>query len=167
MADLKARRVLGGQFSADDTLELQFTYEGDAHSCIQHIEEISGPTVTHGGGAAAATPLHYKAWMRDDGSTDAVDGVIDYASSMMTMVQTEKGTSVVKAVANIILKADYDAWVTTHANWVSTYVTETTTDQNEILWKLEDGAPDEPAFPEPTEYKSGEITLVWQDDSFV
>jgi len=102
MADLKARRVLGGRYTASDTIELQFTYTGDAHSCDQYIEVISGSTVTHGGGATAATPLHYKSTATDADS----DGIIDYASSLMPITQSARGTTVVKVVADILLKAD-------------------------------------------------------------
>ena len=84
MADnLKAKRILGGQFTADDTLEIQLTTATDLYSCVQHIEVVSGIDVTHGGGAASGTALHYKAEERDaDG-----DGIIDYSSSEMTIVQ--------------------------------------------------------------------------------
>lgn len=166
MATLKARRILGNQYTPDDTLELQLTYDGNAHSCEHWIEVISGATVTHGGGASATTPLHYKAWLRDDGSSDAVDGVINYSSSEMTMVQTEKGTTVVKACANLILQTEYDAFKTEHDAWVSSYCTDTEED-GVITRTIAEGAPAEPAQPTPTVVKSGEITLVWSDDTFV
>lgn len=163
MADLKARRVLGGRFTADDTLELQFDYTGTAYSCVQHIEIVSGGTVTHGGGAAAGENLHYKAIERDaDG-----DGVIDYNSTQMTIVQEEKGTSVVKAVVEIVLKSELDAWVIEQQAWHNTYVTETTGENDETIEEVTDGAPSPPAYPTATEYKSGEITLEWIEDTFV
>ena len=163
MADLKARRVLGGRFTADDTLELQFTYTGTAYRCAQHIEIVSGVYVTHGGGAAAGENLHYKAIERDaDG-----DGVIDYNSTQMTIVQEEKGTSVVKAVVEIILKSEHDAWVKEHEVWHDAYVTETTGENDETIEEVADDAPSPPAYPTVTEYKSGEITLEWDDDTFV
>jgi len=164
MADnLKARRVLGGQYTADDTLELQFTYTGDAKTCVQWIEVISGETVTHGGNVAAATKLHYKAHSRDDGSTDEnSDGIIDYATSQMTIVQSQKGTTVVKVCAEILLKSTYDTYISAYNTWYEAYHLEGG-EEGELVA----GAPNAPAFPAPTVYQSGEITLVWADDTFV
>ena len=162
MADLKAKRILGGKYTASDTLEIQFTYTGDAHSCEQYLEIISGDTVTHGGGASATSKIHYKAHLRDDGTSDAVDGIIDYATSQMTVVQSQKGTTVIKVCADMLLKSVYDAWVTETNTWVSTYLTEV--DGVDVVAA---GAPDRPAEPTPTTYKSGEVTLEWADDSFV
>ena len=164
MADiLKARRVLGGKYTADDTLELQFTYTGDAKTCEQWIEVISGETVTHGGGSPAATKLHYKAHARDDGTTDEnSDGIIDYSTSHMTVVQSQKGTTVVKVCADILLKSTYDTYIASYNTWWDTYKKEGG-DEGELV----DDAPNAPAFPSSTEYKSGEITLEWADDSFV
>ena len=159
MADnLKAKRILGGQFSADDTIEIQLTTETDVYSCIQHIEVVSGVDVTHGGGAASATALHYKAQDRDaDG-----DGVIDYSSSEMTIVQVEKGTSVVKVVANIILLSTHNTFKTSFDAWMEANTSNLNTTLNEgSSWD------DVPTYPATTEYKSGELTLVWSDDSFV
>ena len=163
MADIKARRVLGGSHTAADTLEVQFTYTGDAHSCVQYLESISGPGVTHGGGAAADSKLHYKAHLRDDGSTDEVDGVIDYSSSEMYLVQSAQGTSVVKVVADILLKSEVDAYQTEYDAWYDAYVVQP---EGEVM-SVVDGAPNPPVSPTPTTYKSGEITLEWADDTFV
>jgi len=161
MADLKARRVLGGKYTADDTLELLFTYEGAAHSCVQYIEVVSGPTVTHGGGAAADSRLHYKASGRDaDG-----DGIIDYSSLEMLITQSEKGTTVVKVVSEIILKSVYDAYMVEYTAWLDAYVTLAESEEEEAV--LAEGAPDAPTYPEPTVYKSGELTLEWENSSFV
>ena len=163
MADLKARLIKGDKYSAEDVIETQFTYTGDAHSCEQYIEVISGSTVTHGG-AAASTKLHYKALLRDDGSSDAVDGIIDYATSQMHIVQSAKGTTVIKVVADLLLKADYDSWKTAQSAWASSYVTSA---EGEEPITIAAGAPDSPTYPTPTTYKSGEITLEWADDTFV
>ena len=163
MADLKARRVLGGRFSADDVLELQLTYTGDMLTCLQHIELISGIDVTHGGGAPATSPLHYKALEFDANE----DGIIDYASSNMTIVQASQGTSVVKVVATTMLKSTHDVWLVSHTSWVTDYCTDTTGEDGRVTRIVADGAPDEPAYPDFTIYKSGEITLEWSDDSFV
>tara|TARA_R110002072_G_scaffold27213_1_gene88771 strand:- start:1140 stop:1625 length:486 start_codon:yes stop_codon:yes gene_type:complete len=161
MADnLKAKRILGGQFTADDTLEIQLTTATSVHSCVQHIEVVSGVNVTHGGGAASGTPLHYKSEERDaDG-----DGVIDYSSSEMTIVQVEKGTSVVKVVANIMLLSTHNTFQALYNTWM----TDNTTGTGEDL-TLNDGSSwdDTPTYPATTELKSGELTLTWGDDSFV
>jgi len=161
--ELKARRVHGNQFTAEDTIELKFTYTGDLLSCVQHIEKVSGVDVTHGGGASADTPLHYKAKAVDADS----DGIIDYSSSMMQIVQASKGTSVIKIVANSILKSEVDAWETAHASWVTDYCTDTSLADGFVQRVVADGAPTEPAYPSAKEEKSGNITLVWGDDTFV
>ncbi len=171
MADLKAKLIRGDRFSAEDTLEIQLTYSGAAYSCEQHIELVSGVAVTHGGGASATTPLHYKAVDRDaDG-----DGNIDYSSSEMKVEQVEKGTSVIKVCASIILKSEHDAWQTAYDAWeTENMITITLDDGTEaVVYKngsdSEDNPPtsNAPAEPTPTIYKSGEITLEWGDDTFV
>tara|TARA_B100000767_G_C19611711_1_gene470140 strand:- start:263 stop:757 length:495 start_codon:yes stop_codon:yes gene_type:complete len=164
MADnLKAKRILGGKYTPDDVLELKFTYTGDAHSCVQWIEVIDGATVTHGGNSPAATKLHYKAHLRDDGSTDEDErGIIDYTTSHMTIVQTEKGTTVVRVCADILLKSTHDTFMTNYNTWYANYHKEGG-EEGELV----EGAPNAPAFPEPTTHKSGEITLEWTDDAYV
>ena len=173
MADLKARLIRGDRFSSEDTIETQFNYTGAVYSCDQHIELVSGVAVTHGGGASATTPLHYKAIERDADS----DGNIDYSSSEMQVVQAEKGTSVIKVCASVILKSEEDAWQTAYEAWkAENMVTITLDDGTEtIVYKNvapadseeEAGTPDTPAPLTPTVYKSGEITLEWTDDTFV
>ena len=160
MADsLKAKRILGGQFTADDTLEVQLTTATDVYSCVQNIEIVSGVDVTHGGGASSGTSLHYKSKDRDADS----DGVIDYSSSEMTIVQVGKGTSVVKVVANIILLSEHNTFQATYNAWITDNTTGTGVDLT-----LNEGSSwdDVPTYPTPTELKSGEITLVWSDDNF-
>ncbi len=158
MADLKAKLVRGDKYSAEDVLELQLTIDGSAHSCVQHIEIVSGATVTHGGGAPAETPLHYKSVENDAND----DGVIDYSSSQMKVLQSEKGITVCKAVATVILKADYDAWKTAHDTWIAEHTEEVDGDRMQKI-----GSPNAPAYPSATTYKSGNITLEWADDTFV
>lgn len=161
MAILKARRIKGNNYTSEDTLELQLTLDGDdkAKECVNYVEVVSGSTITHGGGVPAETRLHYKAVERDaDGN-----GIIDYSSSNMDIVQAEKGTSVVKVVAEVLLKSEYDLYVTEYAAWLDEYVTS---EEGEELVIVE-GAPNAPAYPSPKVYKSGEITLTWQDDTFV
>jgi len=161
MADnIKARRILGGQFTADDTLEIQLTTATDVYSCIQHIEVVSGIDVTHGGGAASGTALHYKSNATDANS----DGIIDYSTSEMTIVQASKGTSVVKVVANIMLLSTYNTWKGLADSWYAANTTGTDIDMT-----LNDGSSwdDLPTYPATTEFKSANITLIWGDDSFV
>ncbi len=155
---LKARLIRGDKYSAEDVVECQLTISGAAHSCVHHVEIVSGATVTHGGGAPAATPLHYKAVERDADS----DGVIDYSSSEMKILQSEKGTTVVKIVADVLLKADYDAWKTSYDAWIDEH---TEVVEGERMQKI--GSPNQPAYPSTTTYKSGNITLEWADDTFV
>ncbi len=173
MADLKARLIKGDKFSAEDVIELQFTYEGVAHSCVNHIEVVSGDTVTHGGGATAETRLHYKSVDTDaDG-----DGVIDYSSMQMHIKQTQKGTSVVKVVSEVIFKEDVDKFNAEAKTWQETYIIETgqyeevPNEKGELeqkpLLTVKEGAPNSPAYPTATVYKSGNITLEWGDDTFV
>lgn len=171
MADLKAKRVSGSNYTADDILELQFTYTGAASTCVQHIELISGVDVTHSG-APATTPLHYKSVENDaDG-----DGVIDYSSSFMNISQTEKGTSVVKVCATVILQSEEDAWKVEYEAWKDENFTDVTLEDGTVVevysgdsGDSEENAvvPDPPTAPTGTIYKSGEITLQWSDDSFV
>lgn len=173
MANLKARLIKGDKFSAEDVIELQFTYEGVIHSCVNYIEVVSGDTVTHGGGASAETRLHYKSADRDaDG-----DGVIDYSSMQMHIVQTKKGTSVVKVVSEVILKDDVDRYDAEYRTWHDAWMIvedveevpneETGLLEEKPLYTVKEGAPDAPAYPSSTVYKSGNITLEWSDDNFV
>ncbi len=162
MADnVKTRRISGSQFTSKDILEVQLSVTGDLHQCVQFIEVVSGVDVTHGGGAEANEALHYKAYMRDDGSTDAVDGIIDYSSSQMAITQKEKGTSVIKVVVWVISKADHDNFETEMNAWLEEVHEEATINATPIPWG------DAPTYPGWTEHKSGEITLTWQDDTFV
>jgi hypothetical protein len=85
----------------------------------------------------------------------------------MQIVQVEKGVSVIKIVADVLLKADYDTHAAALRVWSDAYATSSTDeDGNNIVITAAD-APPPPAYPTPTEYKSGEITLTWEDDTFV
>jgi len=160
---LKARRIVGGNYSSEDTLEIQHTYTGAAKEVVHHIEVISGVAVTHGGGASADTKLHYKSVARDaDG-----DGIIDYSAVTIHVVQAEKGTSVIKVVSSTVLKTDHDAWVTADTAWVDEYITLVSNEDGTEAFVTEEGAPDRPSYPRATVEKTGEITLVWTDDTFV
>ena len=113
MAKLTARRTEGGQFTPEDTLEVTFDYDGTLRYCVHFLEIVSGGEVTHGGGAGSSTPLHYKAMEEDaDG-----DGVIDYSTVTMRLVQTVKGTTVVKACASLITTEEFNTYQTNIDNW--------------------------------------------------
>ena len=132
--ELKAKRISGSSFTAEDRLEVTFDSDGEDISIMIHtIEQISGVAVTHGGGAPADEYLHYK-----NTETDAnADGIVDYSNVIMSLVQAEKGTSVIKVVCSVITVAQVTAFEDN-----GTTIT-------------------------PTIYKTGEITLEWADDSFV
>lgn len=176
MAKLTARRTEGGQFTPDDTLEVTFDYDGTLLYCVHYLEIVSGAEVTHGGNAPSSTPLHYKAVERDaDG-----DGVIDYSTVTMRLVQTEKGTAVVKVCADLITKETHDAYLTTLNSWLTANCTSSDTvydttqayQANQFrhsdgkTYEPKDGVSmkDMPERPGETTYKTGEITLVWTDD---
>ncbi len=161
--DLKAKITRGGKFSAEDIIETQLTYTGDIKTCIQKLELISGVDVLHGGGATATTPLHYKSTERDADD----DGIIDYTTTEMQIVQVEKGVSVIKIVADVLLQADHDTHTAALLEWSDAYATSSTDENGNDVVIVATGAPAPPEYPTATEYKSGEITLEWTDDSFV
>ena len=160
---LKAKLTTGSSFTNRDTIENKLTYTGDANIMLMSLEGISGETVTHGGGAQASDSLHYK-----NVSVDAVDGVIHYRTCSMVVVQSTKGTSVVKVVASLLLQSVVDQWQALDDAWSDAYETVYLDNQGHVAYiEIADGAPDRPVFPGPTIYKSGEVTLEWADDSFV
>lgn len=160
---LKAKLTSGNSYTNRDTIETQLTYSGDANIMLMSLEVISGPDVTHGGGALASESLHYKSVDRD-----AVDGVIDYRTCNLFVVQSAKGTSVIKIVASLLLQADVDDWQALDDAWSDAYETVYLDNQGNTAYvEIADGAPDRPIFPGPTIHKSGELTLEWADDSFV
>jgi len=161
---LKAKRTSGDRFTNEDRIETQLTYTGIAHSVLHSIEHVSGPTCTHGGGAPAGEFLHYHNISEHADN----DGVIDYSTSRMFVVQESKGTSVIKVVAQVLLQADIDQWDAEHSAWSDAYETIYLNNQGQVAYvEIADGAPDRPVRPEPTTHKSGELTLEWLDDSFV
>tara|TARA_R100001377_G_scaffold33266_1_gene18170 strand:- start:227 stop:628 length:402 start_codon:yes stop_codon:yes gene_type:complete len=132
--NLQARRTSGSAFSEEDKLEVTFNSDSQDMSLITHtLEQISGVAVTHGGGAPAGDYLHYKTSVIDANG----DGVVDYSNVVMSLVQAERGTSVVKVVCSAITVAQVTAYE------------------------------DDGTTITPTIYRTGEITLQWADDSFV
>jgi len=134
--NLQARRISGSAFSAEDILQITFDSDNKDIAVMLHtIELVSGVNVTHGGGGQPNQYLHYKSVGRDAND----DGIVDYSDVEMSVIQVEKGTSVIKVVCSVITKEEVDAL-----------------DNGGFESKLE-----------PTIYKTGEITLQWSDDSFV
>ena len=163
MASLRAKQISGSKYTANDLIETRFQYDGDMQSCVQYVELISGVDVTHGGGVSADERLHYKARERDADE----NGIIDYTTTKMSVVQTQKGESVIKVVVEIITKPQHDAWQTEYTAWEDEYVTQVTLENGDVDYQVDAGAPDRPDYPELTVYKSGEIVLEWRDDTFV
>ena len=163
MASLRAKQISGSKYTAGDEIETRFQYDGDMQSCVQYIELLSGVDVTHGGGTAADERLHYKATERDADE----NGIINYTTTKMRVVQAQKGESVIKVVFEIITKPQHDAWVIEYQAWLDEYVTQVTLENGDVDYEVDDGAPDRPDYPVVTVYKSGEIVLEWRDDTFV
>ena len=161
---LKARRASGDQFTSEDNLEIAFDYSdvGLMQECFTTIEQVSGVTVTHGGGAPAGQYLHNKAY---DLHGDE-DGYIDYSTIPLQVYQTEKGTSVIKVKVQYFTKAAYDTWVTATGVWEDAYVTETVLKDGTTMYTQPDDAPMPPGYTYEF-LTTGEITLSWADDTFV
>lgn len=142
----------GSQYSKIDRLEVILNYDktlingGIAHT----IDMVSGPVVTHGGGGNPGETLHYKSAEHDASE----DGVIDYTSVEMEVVQSAKGTSVIKVVAVYLLQADVVAFEVAQLAWVNEPESDT-----KVL--------EQPDFPSPRIIKTGDITLAWEDATFV
>lgn len=186
---LKARRLEGGKYTPDDKLEIKLDYSGPLYYCVHYIEVVSGGEVTHGGGAASTTPLHYKAQERDaDG-----DGHIDYSTVEMTLVQTKRGRNDVKVCCDIVTLEEHKAFIAETTEWISKNAVETEYRAHDYkafkdTGYYEEGAigkmtfinedksylineglskDDMPKAPKFTTYKTGEITLEWHEDKFV
>ena len=164
--NLQARRISGSSFSAEDKLEVTFASDNQViNSVIHTIELISGVNVTHGGGGQPNEYLHYKAVERD---ADA-DGIIDYSDIETVLVQGEQGTSVIKVVAQVITQADAEANQATGQAYTTEM--EAWTERKEVAAGLEEEftkeAPVAPEFIPATVLKTGEITLEWNEDTFV
>ena len=153
--NLKARRVSGSTFSAEDKLEVTFTSDNQPMSLLVHtIELVSGINVTHGGGGLAGEYLHYKSNERD---ADA-DGIIDYSDIEMALVQESQGTSVIKVVCEAVTKADADAFIVEMEAYL---------EREQVALGLEEEFTEVAPTVTPTVLKTGEITLEWSDDNFV
>ena len=86
-----------------------------------------------------------------------------------------KGTTVLKICARFVTTADWQAYDTNLTNWLTANCTVKDADPDAPGFVHSDGKTyvtndgvsidDRPAEPSPTVLKTGEITLVWQDDS--
>lgn len=161
---LQARRSSGDMFTSEDNIEIVFNYTdiGTMHEALTTIEQVSGVTVTHGGGGAAGDYLHYKAY---DLHADE-NGYIDYSSQTVQVQQAEKGVSVIKIKVKYLSKTDYDAWEAEMQTWRDTYVTTEILADGTSIDNFAEGTPDEPRLTH-SYLTTGEITLNWSDDTFV
>ena len=150
--NLQAKRLSGSTFSAEDILEVLLdTGNQEIISVVHTIELVSGVNVTHGGGGQPNEYLHYKSSERDANE----DGIIDYSTSTMSVVQVEQGTSVIKVVAMIQTEATKAEYLQAYADFV-----------NQPLDEQETGtAPEEADFNEVL--KTGELVLTWGNDTLV
>ena len=162
---LKARRSSGDQFTNEDNIELVFDYsgEGKMYEAFVTIEQVSGKTVTHGGGAPAGEWLHYKAY---DLHADE-DGYIDYTNTNVQIHQKEKGTAVFKIKCKYVTKAEHDTVAAAVQAWEDEYLVETVLKDGTSMFTQPDAdSPEKPALTYTT-LTTGNIEVKWEDDSFV
>ena len=160
--NIKARRIEGSSHTANDLIEVKITYDEAASHCVMKPVVISGPDVTHGGGATAGEQLHYKALDRDaDG-----DGNIDYSSVFMNVVQKEKGISIIRVVTSTVLKSEYDSWRSEYTTWSDNHQTLKVDQFGNERLITQSGAPAAPEYPETTITKSAQISLEYGEDEF-
>jgi len=144
---VNARRIKGSKFTQDDLLEIAYTGGDTDIRMINTIEVVSGVDVTHGGGGLAGDYLHYKKDLDND-----------YSSLSMLLSQSEQGTSIIKVVSKITTgeqitnnKINLEAWE----------------ERREVAAGLEEEFTEEAPTPEVITHKTGEITLDWNEDTFV
>lgn len=149
--NVQARKISGSQNSNTDTLEVQLAYDlSEVYGAISHsVELVSGVSVTHGGGAISGEYLHYKS--AEDVNSE---GVVDYSSVNMEIVQVERGDSVIKVLVSYLLQSEIDSHTVAYEAWVN----EPESDNKEKHG---------PNYPVPTVIETGEITLSYQEDVFV
>jgi hypothetical protein len=147
--NLQAKRNSGSQFTSDDILEVILDSSGaDMAEVVHTVELISGPVITHGGGPAGEY-LHYKSFEQD-----AVDGVIDYSNTLISVNQETQGTSVIKVLAR-------------------TMTVENSTTFEALMDSWNEGPNDGTLTESPLveDYyvvlESGEITIEWGEDTLV
>lgn len=154
--NLQAKRIQGGRFSSEDKLEVLFDDEGkDIGQLFLGLEVISGAEVTHGGGETSTELLHYKQF-----SDANEEGIIDYSSCIMDVVQTEKGTSVIKVIGQYITVAEQTE------NRQAYIEREEAIASGELV--IDEHAEPSQQFVPPnafTDISTGEVTLEWLEDT--
>ena len=149
--NLQVRKINGNVYTAEDTVEVNFTGDSKTLKTMFYtVEVVSGIDVTHGGGASSGEYLHYKALERD---ADA-DGDIDYTSSEMTIVQAEKGESVVKIKGEYITKLAFDEYNVASEQYEEILATL------KKLEEIEAHKQNKPTLT-PEHLTTGNITLAW------
>jgi len=161
--NLQARRTKGDQFSNTDSLEVILNTDNQNMQEVYHtIESISGPAVTHGGGAAAGEFLHYKSMETDADS----DGIIDYSSAELRVMQESPGVSVIRVICSYILKSEAEVYIS------ATSIENARADEAGVSPEFPDGidgnfVKNPPETFDWRQLKTGEITLEWSEDPFV
>jgi hypothetical protein len=153
--NLQVRKISGNTFTSADKLEVVFSSDNQPMDVVLHtIEHVSGPSVTHGGGGSAGEYLHYKAVERD---ADA-DGIIDYSTTEMRVVQEEQGASVIKVACSVITKAQADILKIANIEWSARMMAASDADEE---------FSEAPPSQDPIILTTGEVTLMWAEDSLV
>lgn len=195
---MTVKRVHGDRFTPDDILLASIDNDGSPIETAYHtIEVVSGENCTHGGGGAAGDYLHYKAFMRDDGTSDVEeDGSIDYSDCRIKVEQLSKGESVVKVKAKLRTLQACNDYTAAYEEWeddaVAAYTAQIDaleaggTVTAEVITQLRadltankavyhedlegedaEGFPEKPAEIEWIELETGTVTLYWGDDTAV
>jgi len=159
---LQAKRIEGSNFTAGDKLEVVLDSDNQILSIVSHtIEVVSGVNVTHGGGGAAGSYLHYKSSERDVNA----DGIIDYSNVLMSLVQESQGSSIIKVICSVTTKDQEDTF---NVEITDYFQRATDAGVTEELPNGTDGAFNEkPPAPTSTVLKTGDIILEWSEDTFV
>jgi hypothetical protein len=161
---LQGRQLEGSIYTATDKFEFVLTGAPSPLAVVLHsIEVVSGPTVTHGGGALVGEFLHYKSIERHL----EADGYINYGSVDVLIEQQSKGDTVFKGVASVISSTDSEANAAASSAWANTMAAAGVSDD---FPRGTDGNFDwsaAPVFIEPTIVKTENLTCTWRDSVLV
>jgi len=163
--DIKVKRIYGDSFTNKDEVIVNIQNEdfGKWNHILYGIEEVSGPSVKHGGGADANTYLNYK-----NDSDKFANGVTNYANTNMVLTQDTQGDSVVRIKVRGITTTKQSEFNTAFSNWM----TSANTDQGGGVIGMGNSAW-MTANPQPnfddylTIQTSNTITISWGDDDWV